>query len=30
MKELRWKIYNIAFRLSGRTPLWPRLGYILW
>lgn len=30
MKELRWKVYNLSFRLFGRTPLWPRLGYILW
>jgi hypothetical protein len=30
MRNLRWKVYNLSFRLLGRTPLWPRLGQILW
>lgn len=30
MKDLRWKVYNLGFRVFGRTPLWPRLGWILW
>ncbi|KKM17992.1 hypothetical protein LCGC14_1670180 [marine sediment metagenome] len=29
-KNLRWKVYNLAFRVLGRTRLWPRLGFILW
>jgi len=27
---LRWAIYNIAFKLVGRTPVWPKLGQRLW
>jgi len=28
--SLRWKVYNLAFRLFGRASFWPRLGQILW
>ena len=27
---VRWKVYNLAFCLFGKTFLWPRLGFILW
>jgi len=28
--DIRWKIYNLAFRLFGETRLWPRLGQAIW
>jgi len=28
--DMRWKIYNLAFRIFGRTKLWPRLGHWIW
>ncbi len=27
---LRWANYNIAFKLVGKTRVWPKLGQILW
>ena len=30
LKEIRWRIYNIGFRLFGNTRYWPKLGKILW
>jgi len=29
-RSLRWKVYNLAFIVFGHTPLWPKLGFILW
>ena len=29
-KEIRWKVYNLAFRLLGKTRYWKRIGNILW
>lgn len=28
--RVRWGIYNLAFHLFGRTPLWPWLGTRIW
>lgn len=28
--ELRWSIYNLAFRLLGSTKLWPAASRIIW
>jgi hypothetical protein len=30
MRDLRWKIYNLAFRIFGKSKYWKRLGQILW
>jgi len=27
---MRWKIYNLAFRVFGNTRLWPKLGFAIW
>lgn len=29
-EEVRWVVYNLAFKLLGDTRLWPRLGFVLW
>lgn len=29
-EPVRWWIYNIAFRLLGWMPCWPRLSRVLW
>ena len=26
----RWKFYNLAFRMLGRTPLWRWIGPAIW
>lgn len=28
--KVRWAIYRVAFRVFGRTPAWPRLGFWIW
>jgi len=28
--DIRWKIYNWAFLLLGRTRFWPVLGQVIW
>jgi len=30
MQNRRWAAYNLAFRLFGKTRLWPRLGFLIW
>jgi len=27
---MRWKIYNLAFSVLGRTKYWKKLGQLLW
>lgn len=29
-RDFRWKAYNAAFGVFGRTPVWPWLGQVLW
>jgi hypothetical protein len=29
-RRVRWGIYNLAFRILGKTKVWPRLGQFLW
>lgn len=29
-KEIRWAVYNVAFKLFGRFTLWRKLGLLLW
>jgi len=29
-RKIRWWVYNAAFCVFGHTPLWPKLGFILW
>lgn len=29
-EAIQWKIYNLAFRVFGKTRFWPGLGFILW
>lgn len=28
--QMRWWVYNMAFRMFGQTRLWPRLGFAIW
>lgn len=28
--NIRWRLYNFAFRLFGQTRLWPKLGQCVW
>jgi len=28
--EIRWRVYNIAFKLFGKTKQWPALARITW
>jgi hypothetical protein len=28
--EIRWKLYNLAFKLLGNTRYWGKIGFILW
>ena len=28
--NIRWRIYNLAFRLFGKTRLWPGLARLTW
>ena len=30
LKGIRWRIYNIGFKLFGNTRYWPKLSKILW
>ncbi len=30
LKEIRWRIYTIGFKLFGNTRYWPSLGQKLW
>jgi len=30
MGKCRWASYNLAFRLFGKTGLWPKLGFLIW
>jgi len=29
-RKIRWRIYNIAFGIFGKTRFWPRLGFAIW
>lgn len=29
-KEIRWRIYNLSFRLFGRFGFWKKLGQMIW
>lgn len=29
-KEIRWRVYNLAYRLIGNTRYWGRIGNFLW
>ena len=30
LKEIRWRMYNIGFKLFGNTKHWPKISKILW
>ena len=29
-KKIQWKIYNLAFKITGKTSIWKRVGSALW
>ena len=29
-RSIRWKIYNIAFKVIGKTKMWSRIGPKIW
>lgn len=29
-KRFRWWLYNFAFKIFGRTKVWPKLGFAIW
>ena len=29
-KEIKWRFYNLGFKLFGNTKLWPKLSILLW
>lgn len=30
LTEIRWRAYNLGFKLLGNTKYWPKLGQKLW
>ena len=29
-RKVRWWLYNLTFRIFGKTKVWPKLGFVIW